>query len=131
MHKLRFTVILIATSAALFAGDADPFAGTWRLNPHKSKYAGGPCPKDMMIQIQTTPNGISYHSETIGANGRRTRASYTADYSGLEAIVIGTSGLMAPVSLHRIDARTIVASYKGACRWSPSAGALFPKKAVS
>src|SRR5262249_38440318 len=91
---------------------ADPFTGTWQLNVHKSKYPPGTCPRSMIIQMEPAGNGVQYRSETTQADGRKTQAHYTADYSGTEAIVTAQAALMAPVSLQRVDERTVVASYR-------------------
>jgi len=104
-------LIAAALSASIAACAADPFAGTWRLNVRKSKYIPGTCPRSMTIEMEVAGNGVRYASETTQADGRMTRARYTASYDGTEAIVMATAGLMAPVSLRRIDDRTVVASY--------------------
>jgi hypothetical protein len=108
-----YTYLLLSTTLAvsLFAGAADPFVGRWKLNVHKSKYAPGECPKSMVIEMETAGAGIRYRSETEYANGRKTKAQYSADYNGVEVIVTGSNGLLAPVSLKRIDSNTVVASY--------------------
>lgn len=98
-------------SAATPAGNHDPFAGTWMLNAQKSRYPRGACPKRMVIVMETAGEGVRYRSETSYANGSSTRAEYIADYSGKEAIVMGSAGLLLPVSLKRPDANTVVARY--------------------
>ena len=50
-------------------------------------------------------------SDSTYASGRKSRAEYTADYNGKQKVVMGDHGLLLPVSLKRIDARTVVASY--------------------
>ena len=112
MRRIELFLISAALSASFAAQAADPFAGTWRLNIRKSKYAEEMLPKSMTIEIEAAGNGIRYRSDTTLYNGRRTQARYTADYDGTEAIVIGTTGLMAPVSLHRTGERTVEALYK-------------------
>jgi len=61
--------------------------------------------------MEAAPGGIHYHSDTTGADNRVTQADYVADYSGKEATVRGVAGILAPVSLQRLDANTVVASY--------------------
>lgn len=98
--------------AAAFAfGAADPFVGTWALNVQKSKYAPGTCPKKMTIEMEPAANGVHYRSETINASGKVSRSEYTAEYSGKEALVMGSLGMMTPVTLERPDSNTVVASY--------------------
>jgi len=90
---------------------SDSFAGTWKLNPQKSKYPRGACPKRMVIVMEPAGDGIRYRSETSYANGISTRAEYSADYNDKQAIVTGSAGLLLPVSLKRVDARTVIARY--------------------
>jgi hypothetical protein len=96
-------------SAVLAA--ADPFVGTWTLNLQKSKYPPGTLPKRMIIRMEAADDGIRYRSETIDAAGRTSTAEYIAGYDGKEAIVKGGLGLLLPVSLKRVDANTVDASY--------------------
>jgi hypothetical protein len=103
--------LVLPASATTPAGSNDPFAGTWNLNTQKSRYARGACPKRMVIVMETAGEGIRYRSETTYANGNTARAEYTADFSGKEAIVVGSAGLLLPVSLKRLDAYTVVAKY--------------------
>ena len=42
--------------------------------------------------MNTAGTGIHYRSDTTYANGAMTRAEYTANYDGKQAIVMGTHG---------------------------------------
>jgi hypothetical protein len=98
-------------AASLVSGATDPFVGTWTLNAHKSRYAPGTCPKRMVIRMDPAGDGVHYRSETTYANGASAYSQYTADYAGTESIVTGGVGLLTPVSLRRLDSRTVQASY--------------------
>ena len=115
-YSLLFAVLFISlalpVSAATPACDHDPFAGTWKLNPQKSKYPGATSPKRMVIVMECAGNGVRYRSETTYADGRSSRSEYTANYDGKEAIVMGSGGLLLPVSLKRVDVNTVVATYR-------------------
>ena len=102
---------LLLLPAVLFAGSADPFVGAWHLNPSKSRYAPGQCPKSMTIEMASAGNGISYRSETEFADGRRSKTSYTAAYDGPEALVMGSAGMQTPVVLKRLGYRMVEADY--------------------
>lgn len=114
--SLLFAALIIAPNLPLTAAtpscDHDPFAGTWKLNPQKSKYPRATCPKRMVIVMACAGNGVRYQSETTYADGHSSRSEYTANYDGKEAIVMGSGGLLLPVSLKRLDANTVVATYK-------------------
>jgi hypothetical protein len=116
LYALVFAGLLFSSAAHASIDpqtkSADPFAGTWKLNVQKSRYPRGLCPKSMVIVMEPAGDGVHYRSETAYANGNTTSAEYTADYKGKEAIVMGYTGLLLPVSLKRLDAYTVVANYK-------------------
>jgi len=108
MNLLLLTGWLLLISPIARADD--PFVGEWRMQPSASMYAGE-IPTAMRIVIESTADGVHYVSETTQANLRIVSAEYTADYDGRLAPVMGDAGLLAPVSLSRIDANTVEATY--------------------
>ena len=102
----------LPVNAATPGCDHDPFTGTWQMNPQKSRYPGATCPKRMVIVMACAANGVRYRSEAIYADGHASRSEYHASYDGKEAIVMGSGGLLLPVSLKRLDANTVVATYR-------------------
>ena len=76
----------LPVNAATPGCDHDPFAGTWQMNPQKSRYPGATCPKRMVIVMACAANGVRYRSETIYADGHASRSEYHASYDGKEAI---------------------------------------------
>jgi hypothetical protein len=116
MKKLSLVllpVLLAPLSIAASAQSLDPFAGTWVMNVAKSSYPRGTCPKEMVIVMEPTKTGIHYRSKTVYPNGAVSSTEYTAGYDGKQVPVKGT-GVMMPVALRRVDARTVVATYT---RW--------------
>jgi hypothetical protein len=116
MKKLSLMLLLVllaSLSLATRAQSADPFVGTWAMDVAKSSYPRGTCPKQMVIVMEPTENGIHYRSKTIYPNGSVSSAEYTAGYDGKQVPVKGT-GVMMPVALRRVGARTVVATYT---RW--------------
>jgi hypothetical protein len=111
MKKKAFFAIAILLVATCAMASSDPFAGRWRLDVRHSKYPSGTCPKSMVIEIETAGDGISYHSDTTYSNGAHSQAQYTARYNGMQAIVASSHGVFLPVSLKRVDPRTVEASY--------------------
>jgi len=89
----------------------DLFLGEWRLHVQRSVYPAGTCPKQMTIEMTATARGVRYHSNTTHANGTMTQAQYVADYNGKQAAVMGDRGFLLPVSVKRINSRTVLASY--------------------
>jgi hypothetical protein len=90
---------------------SDPFAGKWVMDPQRSRYGSGEVPRHMVIVMSPMAGGIHYRSDTTLSNGNRVSSEYTTDYDGGLAIVLGTTGVMAPVSVKRVDERTIECSY--------------------
>ena len=95
----------------LLLSGADPFAGTWHLNLTKSTWTNGQPPKQQVVKMEETPEGIRYSSETINTDGTTTTSWYTAKYDGKEVHVVGNV-YWDPVSLSRTDGRTVVATYR-------------------
>jgi len=111
MKNMIWVLIAVTMFSGLAAASTDPFVGKWQLDVHRSSYPKGTCPKQMVIEMETTGHGVRYRSDTTYRNGRITQAQYTADYNGRQAMVMGDRGLMLPVTLKRVDWRTVVASY--------------------
>ena len=104
-------LIALCLGPVALAAATDPFMGKWKLDVRHSRYPGGTCPVSMEIEMRPAEAGIWYHSDTKYKNGGEAHAQYTAGYDGKETIVIGTRGLLLPVSLKRLNSRTVVASY--------------------
>jgi hypothetical protein len=124
-HTVRYAAslwlaIVMLTGVALAADDpivgtwlSDPFVGKWSFDRDHSKFESGDVPQSMMITMEAAEGGkIRYHSESTFDNGRQTVSEYTADYDGHLAIVAGHGGVTLPVALKRVDANTVVATYK-------------------
>ena len=73
MRYGKIALMLLGFAAALVA--ADPFVGTWKLNPAKSKYKTGTPPKEQTV-------------------------TYSVEGSDLHAMVKGTSSDGQPISVH-------------------------------
>jgi hypothetical protein len=110
MRSLLTLMICLVAAGGVRAGD-DPFIGQWAMDVAGSHYGSGELPRKMVIAMQETPEGISYRSTSTQRDGRTTTAEYVADYLGHLALVVGDSGMMSPVSVKRIDARTVEATY--------------------
>jgi hypothetical protein len=81
------------------------------MDPELSHFASGPLPEKMVIVMTEAADGIRYRSEIKQAGGQTSVTEYTASYEGALSMVSGPAGLMAPVSLKRIDSHTVEASY--------------------
>ena len=94
----------------------DPFVGTWAMNLQRSRYESGDLPRQMLIVMSPAERGIHYRSQTTLSNGNRVSSEYTAEYDSGLAMVVGNAGILAPVSLRRLDERTVECSYMSGMR---------------
>ena len=84
MRVVKIAILVLCVPAMIWA--ADPFVGTWKLNPSKSHYTAGTPPKDQTVTISesgenadiavtiTTADGntVSYHFMTPQKGGTGT-----------------------------------------------------------
>jgi hypothetical protein len=106
---------LIAPFGIVLAA-SDPFVGTWVMDPQRSRYESAEVPRYMVIVMSSADERVHYRSQTTLSGGEVVSSEYTADYVGGLAIVVGSGGIMAPLSLRRIDNRTVDCSYMKAGR---------------
>ena len=106
----RFAMVLFTLAAmASVTMAADPWTGTWKLNPDKSKSPGGSIPHPTSINIITidgdTMTMVADHTDTAG---KSEHVEYTATLDGKEYPVKSTPPRPEPytISLKKIDART-------------------------
>jgi hypothetical protein len=76
-----FTVLLGVTTTVF---GADPFSGTWKLNPAKSSVNSGPIPPGVMITetIKAVANGITVMSDSTTPSGQKVRGEFTVKFDG-------------------------------------------------
>ena len=80
MRKIVSIIALLALAAPLFA--ADPFLGTWKLDPAKSKYTVGTAAKDVTLVIEE--QGENYQVTATGSyqDGSPISVKYTIPKAG-------------------------------------------------
>ena len=74
---------MLACGATLWG--ADPAAGTWKLNPAKSKYTPGPTPQSATMTFEESTDGIKRTGENVLPDGTKTSFQYTAKYDGKDS----------------------------------------------
>ena len=106
--KLARVMVLAAVlaAAAVAHTQSDPFAGTWRMNPAKSKYDPGPTPKSITSVWEAAGKGYKVSVTTESATGK-TQYSYSTNLDGQESKVSGTNANAETVTVTRIDPRTL------------------------
>jgi hypothetical protein len=109
MKRTVVTVIFILAVLATVALAADPWAGTWKLNPDKSKSPGGRLPHPTSTNIiEFQGEKLHLISDQTSTTGEKEHVEYTAALDGKEYPVKSTPPGPQPytISLKRIDSRT-------------------------
>jgi glucan-binding YG repeat protein len=101
MRKIVCVIAILAAAMPLFA--ADPFVGTWKLDPAKSKYTAGTAPKDVTIVIEE--QGDSYQVAATGtyADGSPLSVKYSIPKAGGTGTV--QEGPFDAITSKRVSAR--------------------------
>lgn len=109
MRRSVITILFVLAAVATVVMAGDPWVGTWKLNPAKSKAPGGRLPHPSstnIIEIQ----GETMHliSDQTDATGKLEHVEYTAKLDGKEYPVKATPPGPQPytISLKRINSRT-------------------------
>ena len=108
MKRLAMVLFIIVAMASVSIAE-DPWTGTWKLNPEKSKAPGGRIPHPTSINIITidgdTMTMVADHTDTAG---KTEHVEYTATLDGKEAPVktIPAGPGTYTISVKRIDERT-------------------------
>lgn len=110
MKDVAIVLFVLLTAPIAHASD-DPFIGTWTMDVVASRYSLSEKPLNMVIVMRESPDGVVYQSVAVQPDGRTVATEYVADYSGHLAMVVGNAGLMAPVSIKKVDSRTVEAAY--------------------
>lgn len=102
---------LLAIPAVLRAQNE---VGAWRLDVAQSKYSGVTAPKRLTQTFQAMNGMVQNHTEGVAGNGSTINFAYTAKYDGTDARIVGKGAWNGAdsVTLKRIDANTIEATYK-------------------
>src|SRR4249919_2600121 len=73
-------LVLLGFAATLYA--ADPFVGTWKMNPAKTKYKVGTAPKDQTVTISEAGSDISVKVTGTAADGSKIAVNYRMPTAG-------------------------------------------------
>ncbi len=109
MKRTVIMVLFASLAVAAVALAADPWIGTWKLNPDKSKAPGGKLPHPTSTNIIDIKDGkLHLISDQTSATGEKEHVEYTAGFDGKEYPVTSTPPGPQPytITLKNIDART-------------------------
>jgi hypothetical protein len=80
MRKVKSLLLLLGFAATLFA--ADPFVGTWKMNPAKSKFKAGGAPKEQTVTITESGGDLTVNVMGTAAEGSAIAYSFTVPSAG-------------------------------------------------
>src|SRR3974377_48671 len=109
----RFIAVLAAivfclAAAGLAQAQGNPFVGTWKMDPQKSKASPSPGPKEETRVVETQGDSVKGSYEGNAADGSRIAYGYTAKYDGKDYPLtgMGTPDGADTLALKRIDTNT-------------------------
>src|SRR5215467_11876700 len=97
---------LFATSSLSGFAQTDPFIGTWKLNPAKTKYSLGQPPKSLTVTYEAVGQGYKITVKGTDAEGKPTNWQFTANFDGKDYPVSGNPD-QDMTTLKRIDAYNV------------------------
>ena len=86
MRYAKLMFMFLAVAMALVA--ADPFVGTWKVNPAKSKFKTGSAPKDQTVTISESGGDLDIAVKGTAADGTPMSTHYTIPSAGGSGKVI-------------------------------------------
>jgi len=105
MRKLYLVAAFCICSVALTAA-SNPFLGTWKLSPAKSKGTSGTMSKEETVVFESDGNGVKRTVTGIDADGQKINMSATIPWDGKEHKVDGPMG-PAMVAVKSVNDHTI------------------------
>ena len=89
MRYTRIMLVLLGFAATLCA--ADPFVGTWKMNPAKTKYKVGTAPKEQTVTITEAGSDLNVSVAGTAADGSKIAVSYTIPSAGGTGKIVESS----------------------------------------
>jgi len=101
-------IVFCLAAAGLAQAQGNPFVGTWKMDPQKSKASPGPGPKEETRVVETQGDSVKGSYEGTAADGSRIAYGYTAKYDGKDYPLtgMGTPDGADTLALKRIDTNT-------------------------
>jgi hypothetical protein len=111
MLKMARNLTLTVVAAAMTLSASDPFLGTWKMNPSKSKYSPGPAPKSATMSYTQDGDWIVGKNDTVGADDVATTTTNRYKRDGKEYPFQSPTGT-GTIVVKAIDANTAQATIK-------------------
>lgn len=69
---------------------ANPFVGSWKMNPAKSKFTGVPGPKSLSREVVAQGAGAKFTYTGVASDGKPIDYSFTTNYDGKDSAITGS-----------------------------------------
>jgi hypothetical protein len=83
-------IVFCLAAAGLTQAQGNPFVGTWKMNPEKSKASPSPGPKEETRVVEAHGDSVKVSYEGTAADGSRIAYGYTGKYDGKDYPLTGT-----------------------------------------
>ncbi len=113
MNRL-ITILSLASFLTVSVASAQSEAGTWKLNPAKSKFSGIATPNSRTQTLESTEGGVNARVEGTAGDGSAIHYTHSAKYDGKDHPITGDGapGGADSVAMKRIDEKTTEMTYK-------------------
>jgi hypothetical protein len=93
---------------------ANPFLGSWKMNPAKSKFTGVAGPKSLSREVVAQGEGAKFTYSGVAADGKAIDYSFTSNYDGKDSAITGSGapGGADAIAIKRTGANTTEAVLK-------------------
>jgi hypothetical protein len=108
--SLVSTVVCLGLSAVLVSpvlAQTDSQVGVWKLNVAKSKYSPGPKPTSGTTTIEAAGAGTKVSVDQTLPDGTKRQYTFTANYDGKDAPIVGNNPDADTVARTRTSASTV------------------------
>ena len=111
MNRFMATLVVVVfclPAARLTQAQGNPFVGTWKMNPEKSKASPSPGPKEETRVVEAQGDSVKVSYEGTAADGSRIAYGYTGKYDGKDYPLtgMGTPNGADTLALKRINTDT-------------------------
>lgn len=110
LSSLVPAVVFLGLSAVIAVpaiAQTDSQVGVWKLNVAKSKFSPGPAPTSATTTIEAAGAGTKVSVDQALPDGTKRQYSFTANYDGKDAPIVGNNPDSDTVARTRVNASTI------------------------
>ena len=106
MRGLRRLIATCVFSTALFAANS-PYAGTWKLNTAKSKFAPGTGMKEAAVTFEAVGDQMKRTVAGVDSDGQQMNESSTIAWDGKDHKIADEGGAAITAAVNKVNDRTL------------------------